>query len=100
MIPTSSSSVSAPLTEGNIIFHVVVDFTNQSFSMDGPETNGIQLHYEVLKVARGLKNRFWEFDIRAGSPQQALADMQKYFPGHRFAGTWAETRANNSSHAN
>jgi hypothetical protein len=53
-----------PIAEGNHTFHVVVDFTNQSFSMNGFSTNGVWLHYEVHKVARGLQNRFWEFDIQ------------------------------------
>jgi hypothetical protein len=38
----------APITSGNITFHVVVDNVNRTSSMDGPD---------------GLK--FWEFDARA-----------------------------------
>jgi hypothetical protein len=89
VIPTTTASVLPPVTEGNLTFHVVVDFLDQSFSMDGPETNGVKLHYEVFKVSRGLKNRFWEFDVRAETQEQALAEMQKHFPGHRSVGTWA-----------
>jgi hypothetical protein len=40
VIPTTTAGVSPPVTEGNLNFHVVVDFTNQSFSMDGPKMNG------------------------------------------------------------
>jgi hypothetical protein len=85
--------MSPPLTDGQITFHVVVDYANRSFSMDGPDgPNGVLLHYEVLKVARGLKRRFWEFDIRAASQERALQDMQRYLPGHNFVGTWADAK--------
>ena len=93
MIPTTTG-ISPPLTDGNLTFHVVVDYANRSFSMDGPDgPNGVQLHYEVLKVARVLKHKFWEFDIRADSQEHALAERQKSFPGHKLVGTWASTQA-------
>jgi len=90
VIPTTTASVSPPVSYGNLTFHVAIDFTSQSFSMDGPETNGVRLHYEILKVARAQRNRFWEFDVRAESQQHASAEMQKHFPGHKFLGTWTD----------
>jgi hypothetical protein len=40
-----TASGSPPGTEGNLTFHAVVDFTDQSFSMQGLETNDVRLHY-------------------------------------------------------
>jgi hypothetical protein len=94
VIPTTTPSASPPLTTGTLTFHVVVDYVKRLFSMDGPDgPNGVRLHYEVMKVSRRTKNRFWEFDIRAESQERALADMQKAFPGHKCMGTWAEAQA-------
>ena len=92
MIPTTTASLRPPGTEGKLTFHIVVDFTTQSFSIDGPETNGVLLHYEVLKAARGLKNRFWEFDVRTETKEQALAEMESHFPGYKIMGTWSNAK--------
>jgi hypothetical protein len=63
--------------------------------MDGPDgPNGVSLHYEVMKAARGLTNRFWEFDMRAKSQEHALTEMQKSFPGYKFLGHWARAHPN------
>lgn len=68
MIPTTTASASPPPTDENLTFHVVIDHANRSFSMDGPDgPNGVSLHYEVMKAARGLRNGFWEFNIRVES---------------------------------
>jgi hypothetical protein len=83
-----------PVTEGKRAFHVVMDYANGWFSMDPPDgPNGVLVHYEVMKASRSMKNRFWEFDIKAESQEHALAEMQKAFPGCNFRGAWAETRA-------
>jgi hypothetical protein len=93
VIPTSKNvSTSPPSTEGILCFHVVADSATKTFSMDGPDGNGVQLHFEVLKVARGMKSRFREFDLRAETKKQAVADMLRYFPDYKFVGTWADAR--------
>jgi hypothetical protein len=92
VIPTTTAVLSPPIAEGRFIFHAVIDSTGQSFSMDGSETNGLRLHHEVLTAARELQFRFWECELRAGTKEQALADMRKYFPNHKYLGTWADAR--------
>jgi hypothetical protein len=92
-MPTASSGASPPHL-GNLSFHVVVDYANRSFSMDGPDCpSGVWLHYQVVQVARGMKNKFWEFDIRAETQEQALAQVQADLYDYKFTGTWAATTA-------
>jgi hypothetical protein len=40
-------------TGGALIFHVIVDDFNRTFSIDGPEgPSGVRLHYEMQQVIR------------------------------------------------
>jgi hypothetical protein len=95
MIPTTGADVAAPIADGHIAFHVVVDHTTQTFSIDGPDgANGIKLHFDVLQAARLLQRKFWKMDIRAKSWELALAEIQRSFPGYKCVGTWADANVN------
>ena len=74
-------------------FHVIIDHTHRTFSMDGPEgPSGVRLHYEMLIVAREQNKKLHDFDIRAETHEAALAEMQALLPDYAFLGTWAEAR--------
>jgi hypothetical protein len=74
-------------------FHVIIDHTHRTFSMDAPEgASGVRLHYEMLVVARKQNKKLHDFDIRAETHEAALAEMQALLPDHAFLGTWAEGR--------
>ena len=52
------------MTTGNLLFHVIVDDFNRTFSMDGPGgPNGIRLHYEMMRVARTQAKILRDFDV-------------------------------------
>ena len=87
----SSITGSATITTGKLLFHVVVDDLNNTFSMDGPGgLNGIRIHHEMMHATRCQKRKFREFDIRAESQDAALSDMREYFPDHVFLGSWTD----------
>src|SRR6266404_4741768 len=75
MIPSTTGSAAVPVTTGNLLFHVIVDDFNRTFSMDGPGgSNGIRLHYEMMRVARTQAKILRDFDVRAESREAALAE--------------------------
>lgn len=95
MIPTTKVSNPAPLPQGQIAFHVVVDNTARTFTMDGPDgPNGIRLQFDAQQDARRLQRKFLEFDMRSDSQENALAEMWRSFPGYEFFGTWAKANSN------
>ena len=57
-----------------LMFHVVFD------DFAAYSTNGIRLHYEMLRVAREQNKKFREFDIRAASLEAAVAEVEARFP--------------------
>lgn len=80
MIP-STTGAAVPVASGNLLFHVIVDDFNRTFSMDGPGgPNGIRLHYEMMRVARTQAKTLRDFDVRAESQEAALAEMKARFP--------------------
>ena len=85
MIPPSDRTASA--TAGKLSFHVVVDDFSRRYSIDGPgRPNGVRLHYEIQQITRSDKRRLRDFDVRAETPEEALATIQQYYPGYTFAG--------------
>jgi hypothetical protein len=80
-------------TSGALIFHVIVDDFNRTFSIDGPEgPSGVRLHYEMQQVIRKQTKKLREFDLRAESFEAALAEIKTRFSDYTFLGTWAEAR--------
>ena len=83
--------ISAP--SGGLIFHVIVDDFNRTFSIDGPEgPSGVRLHYEMQQVIRQQNKKLRDFDLRAESFEAALAEIKTRFPDYTFLGTWVEAR--------
>jgi hypothetical protein len=94
MIPSTTGSPAAPVITGNLLFHVIVDDFNRTFSLDGPGgPNGIRLHYEMMRVSREQKKKLHDFDVRAVSKEAALAEMKAYFSDYTFLGSWAAAQA-------
>jgi hypothetical protein len=69
MIPSISSAATAPSTTGQMSFHVIIDNIARTFSVDGPKTNGVHLHYEMMQVSREQNHNFRNFDLRADFPK-------------------------------
>jgi hypothetical protein len=47
---------------GGLIFHVIVDDFNRTFSIDGPEgPSGVRLHYEMQQVIRQQNKKLRDF---------------------------------------
>jgi hypothetical protein len=79
---------------GNLLFHVIIDDFNRTFSMDGPGgPNGIRLHYELMRVSREQKKKLRDFDVRAESQEGALAEIRAILPDYTFLGSWAAAQA-------
>ena len=94
MIPVSSNK-NVPLATGNIVFHVIVDDFDKTFSLNGPDgPNGVRLHYEMVRVARDKGKRLRDFDIRAASQEAVLSEMQMNYPGYTFIGSWVSPQTN------
>jgi hypothetical protein len=94
MIPSTTGSASMPLASGNLLFHVIVDGFNRTFSMDAPGgPNGIRLHYEMMRMSREQKKKLRDFDLRVESQEVALAEMRAHFPDYTFLGSWANAQA-------
>ena len=92
MIPTMTASAMPPISSGKMVFHVIVDNFNHTFSLDGPGgRNGVRLHHEMLFIARAQKNNFRDFDIRADSLEAAFVEIQQHSPGYTFLGTWTSS---------
>lgn len=85
MIP-GETSAPTPQSEGSITFHVVVDDSNHVFCMEGPNSNGVRLHYEMQKRARAGNARLRDFDFRTHSQDDAVAQIQSYYPNYKFLG--------------
>ena len=80
-------------TSGALVFHVIVDDFNRTFSIDGPEgPSGVCLHYEIQQVMRKQTKKLRDFDLRAESFEVALAEIKTRFPNYTFLGTWTEAR--------
>jgi hypothetical protein len=90
MIPSSAGSAATPASSGTVLFHVVIDDFGRSYSMDGPETNAMCLHYEVLQAARQPNRKLREVDLRADTQEVALDIMKEHFPDYSFTGPWAK----------
>jgi len=72
------------MVEG-ILFHVVVDNIQRTFTIDGPDgLNGVRLHLDMLRKSRTLRSRFSEFYLRVDSHEAALEEMRSSFPGYSF----------------
>ena len=72
------------MVEG-ILFHVVVDNIQRTFTIDGPDgLNGVRLHLDMLRKSRTLRNRFSEFYLRVDSHEAVLEEMRSSFPGYSF----------------
>jgi hypothetical protein len=92
--PLTTGNAAVPVTTGNLLFHVIVDDFNRTFSMDGPDgPNGIRLQYEMVRVARTQAKILRDFDVRAESREAALAEMKARFPDYIFLGSWAAAQA-------
>ena len=70
-----------PLASGNLLFHVIVDDFNRTFSMDAPGgPNGIRLHYEMMRICRASKKKkLRDFDLRAESPGGCVGRNESTF---------------------
>jgi hypothetical protein len=96
MIPTVSPSA-VPPSSGKLLFHVIIEDRARQFSIDGPDgPNGVRLHYEMVKVARNQRRSLRDFDLRADSLDEALSEMEQYFPGYKFLRTWAAANSNSN----
>ena len=90
---TSSDKESVSPVSGRLTFHVIIDHTHRTFSMDGPDgPSGVRLHYEMLVVARKQSKILLDLDVRAKTGDAALAEIQAHLPDYTFLGTWAEAR--------
>jgi len=89
MMPTVNPSA-IPSSSGRLSFHVIIEDRAGQFSIDGPDgPNGVRLHYEMVQVARKQRRNLRDFDLWADSLDEAVTEMEKYFPGYKFLGTWA-----------
>ena len=71
----------------NLSFHVIVDYTQKNFWMDGPGRNGTRLYYEMLRAVRnGGHLRF--FDVRAPSQDAALLEAKALLADYSYSGSW------------
>ncbi len=86
MIPSTTGNAAVPVTTGNLLFHVIVDDFNRTFSMDGPGG-------QMMRVARTQAKILRDFDVRAESREAALAEMKAQFPDYIFLGSWAAAHA-------
>jgi hypothetical protein len=90
----NNQRTTARALSGNLLFHVVIDDINRTFSMDGPGgPNGVRLHYEMIRVSRAQKKKLRDFDVRAESQEAALAEMRANFPDYTFLGSWDAAQA-------
>jgi hypothetical protein len=71
-----------------VLLHVVVDDFARSYWVDGPETNAMRLHLDVMRAARDHHRRLRQIDLRAESGDAAMALMREHFPGYAYRGTW------------
>ncbi len=93
MAPPTSDETICPAGYRNLLFHVIVDNVHFTFTIDGPDgLNGVRLHLEMLQASRTQSNKFRDFDLRLDTHEAVLSEMQKYFPGYRFVGTWTQSR--------
>jgi hypothetical protein len=76
------------MIEEKLSFHVAVDHASKSFWVNGPDTNGIWLHYEMARVAGQKGIRLREFDMRASTQEAALFELQSYLSDYSFLGPW------------
>ena len=77
------------MTIENLVFHVIVDHAQKSFFVNGADrSNGIWLHYEMARVARGRGTKLRDFDMRAPSQEAALLELQSSLTGYSFLGAW------------
>ena len=94
MIPTTSDTLAPPPGGGSLVFHIIVDDFSRTYTVDGPGgPNGIRLHFEMLQASRATKRKFRDFDLRLDLQEAVLAEMNRYFPGYTFLGTWASSQA-------
>ena len=74
-----------PPISGALVFHVIVDDFNRTFSIDGPAgPSGVRLHYEIQQIMRKQIKKLRDFDLRAESFEAALAEIKTRFPNHSF----------------
>ena len=96
MMPTINPSA-IPASSGKLLFHVIIEDRAGQFSIDGPDgPSGVRLHYEMVQVARKQRRNLRDFDLWANSLDEAVSEMEKYFPGYKFLGTWAAAKSNSN----
>jgi hypothetical protein len=94
MSMTPTSGCSGPPISGRLTFHVIIDHTHRTFSIDGPDgPSGVRLHYQMLLVARKQNKKLKDLDIRAETREAALSEMQAYLSDYTFLGTWADAQS-------
>ena len=92
MTPTSGCGGSR--ISGRLTFHVIIDHTHRTFSMDGPDSpSGVRLHYQMLLVMREQNKKLKDFVVRAENSEAALAEIHAHLPDYTFLGTWAEVQS-------
>ena len=93
MSMTQKSGCGGSPISGRLTFHVIIDHTHRTFSIDGPDgPSGVRLHYQMLLVARKQNKKLKDFDIRAENRETALAEIQAHLHDYTFLGTWAEAQ--------
>lgn len=90
MIPTSAGNAAPSASASGLLFHLVIDDFRRSFSVDGPEANGMRMHYEVMQAARQPGRKLRELDLRSASLEGILEIMKEHFPGYEYSGAWVK----------
>lgn len=95
MIPGSPCGATIPEGRGNILFHVVVDDSNQVFCMEHQDdTNAVRLHMEMMRHARYKRVNFRDFDLWAQSKDEAIRQIKAHYPAYEYLGgclsVWAK----------
>jgi len=87
--------VEATMIGENLSFHVIMDYTQKNFWMDGPGQNGTRLYYEMVRAARnGRHLRF--FDVRAPSQDAALLEAKALLADYSYSGSWPSESSSTS----
>jgi hypothetical protein len=50
----------------------------------------------MVQVARNQRRNLRDFDLWANSLDEVVSEMEKYFPGYKFLGTWAAAKSNSN----
>jgi hypothetical protein len=71
----------------NLTFHVIMDYMQKKFWMDGPGRNGPKLYYEMVKAVRKGKHLRY-FGVRALSQDTALLEAKALLADYSYSGSW------------